>query len=179
MKILALIMALALACLPATASALTQKETETLAKWAGAGKELHVYRVDPGMPDMANGAFTTDNFCSVMAWDIYCFDGPAVILIQGSNVPDDIAQHILFHEMTHYQQWKRGTVYDPDVVKVEWDADVGSINLLCIRGTDGISIMHKWLMWAKQRLGYTGDPNHGDLKDRLAYAAAHAWACRM
>lgn len=176
MKILACLLAALMACLPISASAITQQEAVNHLKWAGASSNLEVQVRSTTGPNDANGAFMEPG-CYVEWFYEFCIDHPTIIIWQGANVPDELIYHVMFHEYTHYLQWRDYGF--PGGVYTEWDADAGSADLMCRAGFDGIGAMERWATWLKTKLGYTGDPTHGSYLARLTYARAHAHACEV
>ena len=125
---------------------------------------------EPGEP---NGGFLSPGtYCS---W-FYCEVNttPTIYLWHGAGVPDSIMRMILWHEIGHYDQWKRmGEAYRPwyreNPVRAEWDADVYQIRASCEAGIDPTRTI--WDMWSWVFLdGYEGDDNHGTLLERIEHA---------
>ena len=92
------------------------------------------------------------------------------------SVPYYAGLFILLHETGHCLQDESGWLdKQTDIVTVELDADRRGTDLACGMGLDGRRLLIDTFEWAKESLGYYGDPDHGTLEQREGQAAnAHA-----
>jgi hypothetical protein len=90
---------------------------------------------------------------------------------EDSEIPYYAGLFILLHETGHCLQHESGWLdRQTDIVVVELDADRRGADLACGMGLDGRRILVDTFEWAKQVLGYNGDPNHGTLEMRESQA---------
>lgn len=85
-----------------------------------------------------------------------------------ADIPEEVVLTITLHEIGHCLQMEDGTLYEMDDVTRELDADRRAADMLCALHWDGPRILHDLFVWAKQTVGYDGDPGHGTLAERIA-----------
>ena len=149
---------------PTTARAWTQAEATAFVQEAGfAGTDI-VYR--EGGPTLA------------LTWPtlhLMLVDLPV-------GVTPGEAKYILLHELAHVVQYREGRLAvdhtDPDAVRpLEWEADVWAVTEGC---KYGLTLADAERLWARRlQQGYTGDPFHGVLMERLAYLREKAPTCAL
>jgi hypothetical protein len=103
------------------------------------------------------------------------------VLTVGTHEDDRIPYYagliILLHETGHCLQDESGWLdKQTDIVVIELDADRRSADLACGMGLDGRGLLVATFEWAKEVLGYNGDPDHGTLDQRESQAM-NANAC--
>ena len=86
-----------------------------------------------------------------------------------ADLPQRLAEMILFHEIGHCLQRQAG-LFDGSFsrVQIELDADRWAAEIACSLGRDGKRDLHDLFVWAKETFGYEGDPDHGTLIQRIA-----------
>ncbi len=100
------------------------------------------------------------------------------------TIPDKGAIYVLLHEAAHEQQAREGRLLPTEPTPVplvrhillEWDADVRALTMGCRFGITKNDFLDYWRYRASFD-GYGGDPLHGRLDDRVAYAMDHAPDC--
>src|SRR5258707_1259589 len=107
-----LVRALCLAVLVFSTTATATPEDPMLhfAHWAGADKGLDFSIERPDGEDV-NGGFTPPGaYCNFFQCMIV--ERPALIVIAGKDVPDNVVRFVIAHELGHYEQWKLGYLKD-------------------------------------------------------------------
>lgn len=96
-----------------------------------------------------------------------------------SDLPREIAEMILFHEIGHCLQQQAGMFEAmTPIIVIELDADRWAADLACGMGRDGQRLLHDLMVWAKEVFDYDGDPWHGSLAQRIAQGKNAAF-CRI
>ena len=172
------------------ATALTVEEAYSIAAFFGAESDLTI-KIRPDVGEGPNAMFTRQEcvgeFGEFNQDPMKPCTREAVIVIEESPLASDI-QHtiLLLHELGHYWQWKQGTLtacwwFVCDLAKKiqqEWDADVFGVNAACRIGLLTAPAEYQaFFTMLRERFGYTGDPWHGDSRDRVEYFLNRADHC--
>jgi hypothetical protein len=104
------------------------------------------------------------------------YSSTAHVLVVGTHEDDQIPYYagliILLHETGHCLQDEEGWLdKQTDIVVVELDADRRAADLACGMNLDGRGLLVATFEWAKEVIGYNGDPDHGTLEMRESQAA--------
>jgi hypothetical protein len=180
-RLLALLTALLFVGLPVAADALSTDDAKFIAERLGFDtNEFNLAVWVSHNPVEYNGFFSTGGGweCQLAGTDEQAKQAcqPWVVVIAGKAVPDSIVIGVLLHELAHYAQ----IIHERQPVRFPWiefDADRRAIEYGCRLGMDITDAQHLKWVWVQVYSDYRGDPEHGSIWERGAYAAGGAVPC--
>ena len=160
-KIIGLLCLVLLVLIPVAGSApaFTLNDYPALVRWAGCHAQVVV---DPDAPPDMTYFNSQYNI-------VHIGTGPLPNFPYGGTVM------ILLHETGHCLQFQEGKLvgyaYVIDPLTFELDADRRAADLACGLGLNGPQLLRDVFEWAHDEFGYTGDPRHGTLDERIGQGA--------